>query len=149
MLRDLLTLTINASVIFLGGSSHSGLHVAQKEEADCGESHDELSNPEGRGPAVLLSNGVEGESRHKRSDCREKGQRVKGQSVLQGLTDVTHRSPSGPRLHVKSHRNVKVRFRWLSPQTETLAHKKKTQTWRPARGSRSGREIFPLVKGFH
>lgn len=154
--RDLLTITINlarsqknALVIFLGDSSHSGVHVAQKKEADCGENHYEFSNPEGRVPAVLFSNRVEGESCHKSSDCRKKGEMVKVQSLLEGLTVETYRLPSVPRLHEKSHRNLKVRFRWLSPQTMKLDHKKKTQTWRRARGSRSGWEIFPLLKGFY
>lgn len=118
--RDLLTITINlaqsqknALVIFLGDSSHSGVHVAQKKEANCGENHYEFSNPEGRVPAVLFSNRVEGESCHKSSDCRKKGEMVKVQSFLEGLTVVTYRLPSVPQLHETSHRNLKVRFRWL------------------------------------
>lgn len=58
----------DALVRFLCKPSHLGAHVAQKEEADGGNRHDDLSNPEGRVPAVLLGNGAEGKARHKSSN---------------------------------------------------------------------------------
>lgn len=66
--------------MFLCASSHPGVHVAQKEEADGGEYHDDLRHPEGRVPAVLFGNRVEGEPRHKSSHCSQKDKQSNGES---------------------------------------------------------------------
>lgn len=72
-------------------SAHPGAHVAQKEEADGGSDHDELSHPEGRVPAVLFGDGVEGEPCHKRSHCNQKDKESKAKTgaSIQAATFVS------------------------------------------------------------
>lgn len=52
-------------VHFLRDSAHFSAHITYEEEADCGDSHCDLCDPEGRVPAVLFRNCAEGESSHK------------------------------------------------------------------------------------
>lgn len=120
------------------------MHVAQKEEADRGDGHNDFGHPERRVPAVLFGDSVEWESCHKSSDCRNRNKTIKGEpgAAPRVRQVVPHHLPSEPQQHETFHRNVKVHFHWRSPQTTQLDHRRKTQTWRRGRGSRSGQERF-------
>lgn len=52
-----------ALVGFLGHASHPGLDVAQQEESNAADQTDDLCDPEGRFPAVVLGYGAEGQPR--------------------------------------------------------------------------------------